>query len=672
MKKVISLFTTVFFIALFAAPTLAQDGSKYKIVLNPEKLSLDVDETARVNGSIQDADGTVVQDSVAFYSRNQKSVTISSDGRVKALKPGSFQIIAYAMSPDDKRLRKSLTVEVAYPPVTDISFVDMPGKVYTKTTLPIQYEIKDAKGFDRKNVEVTFSSSDKAVATVDDFERLQPKKAGSVTITARAENVKETWKVNVVDNPVSSVRLTHNKSKVRTGDVVHFKAVPKNRKGQTVQDAPVSYSFTSKTDDDRGEAASGQIEQDGRFVANQPGFYTIVARSGSVVEESTIRVDARNVQQELKVVGHKTINDVHTSDLWVWEGVDGGDYAITGTWGGNGEAYFWDVSDPSNMTIIDTVTVDARTVNDVKISKDGRIGVLTREGASDRKNGIVILDVSDPHNVSIISEYTKGLTGGVHNSFIYKDHVFAVNYGRRYDIIDISNPKNPKTVSRFELDTPGHSVHDVWVEDGIAYSSNWDDGVVAVDVGSMPSAQSPERHNTGAGSFDNPVKLGSYSYPSGWNHAAFPFKSESTGDFYVIAGDEAFPNGLSVEQGPTRPAGWIHFVKFEGGWDSPKEVARYQIPEAGTHNFWVKGDKLYIAYYNAGLRIVDISGDLMGNLYEQGREIAKHIPTDPDGYIPNAAMTWGPQPYKGYIFVTDWNSGLWAYKLQDKKSQKTD
>ena len=33
------------------------------------------------------------------------------------------------------------------------------------------------------------------------------------------------------------------------------------------------------------------------------------------------------------------------------------------------------------MKIIDTVTVDARTVNDVKISEDGKVGVITREGA---------------------------------------------------------------------------------------------------------------------------------------------------------------------------------------------------------------------------------------------------------------------------------------------------
>lgn len=649
-----------------ASAGIAQQSDKYEIIVNPNKLTLKVGEEAQLSAKVQNADGTTAQDTVIFYSRDRKSVSVTPEGDVKALKPGSFELIAVANTPNDDRIQTSIPVEIAYPPITDITFKEKPATIYNNTVTEIDYELRDATGAKREDAEATFNSSAPSVASIDEFGRLHAQSTGTATISASVEEASYSWQVEIVKNPVVSIDLQNNKNQVRTGDVVHFDAKPMNNSDQVVEDAPVTYSFISKTDDDRGEGTSGQIEQDGRFVANQPGLYTIVAKSGSAVDETTIRVDARDIQKDLKVVGHGLVSDVHTSDLWVWEGVDGNDYAITGTWGGNGEAYFWDVTDPANMSIIDTVTVDARTVNDVKISEDGRIGVITREGASDRKNGIVILDVSNPHDVSIISEYTKGLTGGVHNSFIYEDHVFAVNNGRRYDIIDISDPKNPETVSRFELDTPGHAVHDVWVENGIAYSSNWDDGVVAVDVGSTPDAQSPERHDTGAGSFDNPVKLGSYTYPSGWNHAAFPFKSQSTGDFYVIAGDEAFPNGLYVRDKPTIPAGWIHFIKFEGGWDSPREVARYQIPEAGTHNFWVKNDTLYIAYYNAGLRVVDISGELMGNLYEQGREIAKYVPTHHEGKIPNAAMTWGPQPYKGYIFISDWNSGIWALKLEEE------
>ena len=511
------------------------------------------------------------------------------------------------------------------------------------------------------------TSSNPEVASIDAYGNLKAHKKGNFTITARAENKTAIWKFQVSENPITFMEISHNYDgkSIRTGDVVTFKALAKTSKGEIVSDAPIKYTYIAEPDDNLGQGASAQVAQSGKFVASDPGLFTIIATAGDESVSVTIKTVPRNVQRPLTLVGKGILTHTRTSDLWVWEGVDGRDYAVTGTWGGNGEAIFWDVTDPSNIISIDTVVVDARTVNDVKVSEDGKVAVITREGASDRKNGIIILDVTNPRDVKILSEYTEGLTGGVHNTFIYDDHVYAVNNGRKYDVINIEDPKNPRTVGVFELDTPGHSIHDVWIQDGIAYSSNWSDGIVAVDVGGTANADLPGA----GGSPENPVQLGSYSYPSGWNHAAFPFKSESTGDFYVIAGDEAFPYGLNVN-GPNRAAGWLHFVKFDD-WDSPQEVARFQVPEAGTHNYWVDGDILYAAFYNGGLRVIDISGELMGDLYEQGREIASFYPSDSKAFIPNATFTWGPQYYKGYVFISDWNSGIWALKLGESTSQGT-
>jgi len=213
-------------------------------------------------------------------------------------------------------------------------------------------------------------------------------------------------------------------------------------------------------------------------------------------------------------------------------------------------------------------------------------------------------------------------------------------------------------VGTFEVDSPSPSIHDVWVMDGVAYSSNWSDGVVMVDVGNGVAGGSPS----------NPVEIGRYAYPSGWNHAAFPYHDKETGKFYIIGGDEKFPYGLDVN-GVNRAAGWLHFIDFTDP-TNPQEVARYEVPEAGTHNFWVEDDTLYVAYYNGGLRVVDLSGDLMGDLYKQGREMARYFPTDPNGFVPNAPFTWGPQPHKGHIFFSDWNSGLWSTKLKKPETPK--
>ena len=366
-----------------------------------------------------------------------------------------------------------------------------------------------------------------------------------------------------------------------------------------------------------------------------------------------------------------------SGDLWVWPGIGkhkGKDFAATGSIFGDGEAYFWDVSDPENLKIIDTVKVDARNVNDVKVSEDGKIGVITREGASNRKNGFVLLDVSDPYNVKIISAFNDDLTGGVHNTFIYDNHVYAVNNGRKYDIINIDDPKNPFRVGVFELNTAGHAIHYVWIENGIAYSSNWRDGIVAVDIGGSTSNEkessdigyNPLLLKAGNGSPSNPVQLASFPDFKGRNHSAFPFSSKSTGNFYIIMGDEVFPNGLEnlINNKPSQPRGGFHFINFSDP-ENPVEDAAYIVPEAGSHNQWVYGDVLLAAFYQGGIRILDISGELLGDLYKQEREIGYFLPQHREGIIPNAPMVWGAQPYKDYIFLSDMNSGLYCIEVVD-------
>lgn len=662
MKQAYTLFL-LSFLFLYSLP--AQGQNEMSIRVEPDPVQVEIGVPLQLKANLISGAGEVMPDTILFYSRDRDALEVSRSGLINALKPGTYSIVAIRPgSSRDDRVRRNIAVEVAFPPIVDVEIERTNETFYTGSIYDLHVTATDAKDLIREEPELTLRSSDESVLTVS-HGKMIARKAGSATITAESEGVTDQWKVNVMPNPAASISINNDKTLVRTGEVVRFDAKIFDETGSEIAGVPVNYSFIADPDDDLGQGATALVEKDGRFVANQPGLYTLVASSGSAKAEQILRVEPRNVERDLTVVGHGEVLDVHTSDLWVWEGADGRDYAITGTWGAKGDAYFWDVTDPSNMYTIDTVRVDARTVNDVKINEEGTIAVITREGASDRKNGIVILDVTDPSNVSILSEYNQDLTGGVHNAFIYENHVYAVNNGTRYDIINIEDPRNPKTVGRFELDTPGHSIHDVWIEDGIAYSSNWSDGIVAVDIGSNSAEGTPEQPGVAGGSPENPVQLGSYSYPSGWNHAAFPFKSESTGDFYVIAGDEAFPFGLPTRENPVGARGWIHFVKFDS-WDSPDEVARYQVPEAGTHNFWVVGDMLFVAYYNAGLRIVDISGELMGNLYEQGREIARFAPNHPDAIVPNSPFTWGPQPHKGHIFISDWNSGIWAIKLEEK------
>jgi len=584
-----------------------------------------------------------------------KSIYVDDQtGTIKANEPGIHEIVAICIGEGGKRLTRTFEVNVMYPKVKEIKISIDSDKIYSGTYVPISYKVIDEMGYVRNDVDFSLKSSNN-VLEIDDVNNVKAVKEGSTSFEASYEGITGKITIQVLKNPVEKIVLTTSNSECRTGDVVQYSAIAYDKKGQKINESfPFKYSFTGKSFD-KSNTASGLIFDDGRFVGDVSGKYVISASLGNVSSSKALNVYNRNVKREVVKVGTGLVNDKHTSDFWVFEGADGRDYAVTGTWGADGTSYFWDVTDPSNIIKIDSVQVDARTVNDVKVSEDGKICIIGREGASNRKNGIIIIDVSNPFDVKIISEYTKNLTGGVHNLFIYQNHVYALSGGQKYYILNIEDPTDPKEVGMFEIGKEGQSIHDVWIEDGIAYSSNWRDGVYLVDVGNGIAGGSPS----------NPVAFGNYNYASGAHHATFPFKSKTTGKFYTVLGDEIFPNGIDVNA-PNETAGFLHFVDFTD-LKNPKEVARYELPGHGSHNYWIEDDILYVAMYSGGVRIVDISGDLMGDLYKQGREIGYILPGNSNGYIPFATMTWGAQLYKGHVFYSDWNSGIGAAKVMPVK-----
>ena len=645
----------------------SQDTKELTIEVEPSQLNLEIGEKATLSATVRDAAGIpLMNPTVVFYSRARRSVTVTSTGEVQAHRAGEFTLIALVpKNPNntgrrpDAVTRAEILVSVAKPPVASVAFVKMPPKLYVGTRPRVRAEATDGSGLTTNDTVLTYASGDRFIAEVDRHGFLTLHRPGIVELSVSAGEAVDRVEVEVEMSPVTVLELISSAETARTGDVVRLTAIAKDARGLAVRGVPVQFGVGGDTAPTIVAAgAPALVTEDGRFVAERSGTYTVVATTGNHSSTTTIEIKRRDVRRQLSLVGRGRVIDRHSSDLWIWEGKDGRDYAITGTWGSDGLSYVWDVTDPSKIEKLQEIKVDARTVNDVKVSEDGEVAVISREGASDRKNGIVILGVGNPREgVPILSEYTEELTGGVHNVFIAEDHVFALSAGRRYDVINIEDPLDPKRVSQFELETPGHGVHDVWVSDGVAFSSNWADGVVAVDVGGGGLGGTPEQ----------PVELGRYAYPNGWNHAAFPYKSQSTGTFYLFAGDESFPYGeLNEGKVPTRAAGWIHIIDWSD-WSNPREVARYQVPEAGSHNLWVEDDTLYVGYYNGGLRVVDVSGELMGDLYTQGREIAMFVPYDPNGFIANAPFVWGPQPYKNHIFFTDWNSGLWAVRLQSRE-----
>ena len=205
----------------------------------------------------------------------------------------------------------------------------------------------DTIGDTRTDVTVSLTSSASRVAAVDRFGFLTLLAVGTVEITATAEDVSDTLSIEVEANPVSSLELQASVETARTGDVVRFTAIAKDARGLPVRGVPVQFGVGGQTAPDIIAAgAAAQIADDGRFVAERSGTYTVVASTGSHSAARTVSIERRDVRRAVELVGRGKVLDRHTSDLWIWEGTDGRDYAITGTWGADGHSYIWDVTDP--------------------------------------------------------------------------------------------------------------------------------------------------------------------------------------------------------------------------------------------------------------------------------------------------------------------------------------
>ena len=94
-------------------------------------------------------------------------------------------------------------------------------------------------------------------------------------------------------------------------------------------------------------------------------------------------------------MGRGPISSYHPGDMWAFEGVDGRDYVYVGTFM-HDWMKVWDVTDSGAPVLTDSIQLDARRINDVKIRPDNHVGIVTREGGSNRRNGMVLLDLADP------------------------------------------------------------------------------------------------------------------------------------------------------------------------------------------------------------------------------------------------------------------------------------
>ena len=155
-------------------------------------------------------------------------------------------------------------------------------------------------------------------------------------------------------------------------------------------------------------ARAQQLIESGN-VAYRQGDYLVTASLGPKTTSTVVHVGERNVRRTVTVVARVPRTLFPTSEVWIHPN---GRVAYLGTHGGGDRVYAIDISNPASPVIVDSIMANTRLVNDMITTADGNYMVFTREGAADRKNGIVIADTKDPLHPKEIAYFNRPQTQG--------------------------------------------------------------------------------------------------------------------------------------------------------------------------------------------------------------------------------------------------------------------
>ena len=150
---------------------------------------------------------------VTYKSSNKKVATVSSSGYVKGVKTGSCKVTV--TSKKNKKKKAKITVKVVKK-VTSVKINSPKDSFYVGNSMTLTATVKPSSGSYKK---VTWSTSDKKIATVSSAGKVTGKKAGTVTIKATSvEGSKKSASIKLTVLATNSVSIS-------SVEVLHSNAV---------------------------------------------------------------------------------------------------------------------------------------------------------------------------------------------------------------------------------------------------------------------------------------------------------------------------------------------------------------------------------------------------------------------------------------------------------------
>ena len=296
-----------------------------------------------------------------------------------------------------------------------------------------------------------------------------------------------------------------------------------------------------------------------------------------------------------------------------------------------------DVSDPTAPIQVGSASV--MSGNDVKLIEraDGVLFALTSSDVA----GISVFDVSDPTDPTRVYQFGVIPDGpfselGVHTIFIEGTRLYITQQGVK--VYDISDPSSPQLLGRYWLPVDGGYVHDMYVQDSIAYLDYWDNGLVVVDLTDV----------------DAPRWLGAFDSYADHMTSHSNWVTRAGGRLVSVHGDERIDAHVRIVDVDPASAEFM------------QEIGSYQTQRAvSVHNIMAYGDLAFVTYYQDGLRVLDLSDPT------EPREVAHYRTYDA------ADPSYGSSIYEGAIgvdydpasrtmYVVDTHRGLFVLRLDDE------
>lgn len=233
-----------------------------------------------------------------------------------------------------------------------------------------------------------------------------------------------------------------------------------------------------------------------------------------------------------------------------------------------------DVHDPARPRVLGQLPTggDGEIWNDVKIAPDPRYVLVASS-----EYGMLTVDVRDPANPASVARFPGGNGANVHTIFVEGNLAYAADItANGVRVADVSDAAQPREVGRHAVGSKSLFVHDLFVRDGLAYLNAWGIGFRVVDFTKVNA----------------PVTLGRYEYARMTSHSSWVSK---IGDRLIaLHGDEDFTGHLRVLD-VTSPG----TMRLLGEWQLR--------PEVSIHNVMLLGTRAYIAHYQDGVRVLDLS-----------------------------------------------------------------